>query len=104
MRPRSNAKRPRGSDLVVNRFELQIVVEDLDAPVAAVSDVDIALGIGGSLAAARLLSGMLYGVQPADPRTLAGVSLLLLASSALASFLPARRAANVEPVVALRHE
>lgn len=64
----------------------------------------IAAGVVASLAATRLLTGQLYGVKPADPATFTAVTLLLLAVAALASYLPARRAAAVSPVRALRRE
>ena len=64
----------------------------------------LALGIGATLAFSRVLSNLLYGIQPADPATLAQVSLLLLAVAALAILLPARRAAQVDPMAALREE
>jgi ABC-type antimicrobial peptide transport system permease subunit len=51
-----------------------------------------------------VVASLLYGVQPADPRVLALVSLTLLAVSALAMALPAGRAARVDPMVALRDE
>ncbi|MGH9541727.1 MAG: ABC transporter permease [Terriglobales bacterium] len=67
-----------------------------------------ALGLlAGALAAwlsARLLARFLFGVAPADPLTFALVALLLLAVAALACWLPARRAARVDPVIALRYE
>jgi putative ABC transport system permease protein len=66
------------------------------------------LGLAGGLAAAatasRLLASALRGVGPRDPATFAAVVLLLTAAAALASYLPARRAANVDPMAALRSE
>ena len=64
----------------------------------------IALGAAGTLAAARLLAGLLHGVEPRDPATLAGVAALLFAVALTAAWLPARRAAGVEPTTALRAE
>ncbi|HKS95173.1 MAG TPA: FtsX-like permease family protein, partial [Terriglobia bacterium] len=64
----------------------------------------VALGIPAALAGSRLISSMLYGVKPADPLTLAAGTLLMLGTAALAGYLPARRAARVDPMVALRHE
>jgi hypothetical protein len=64
----------------------------------------IALGCGLALLAGRLIQGLLVGVSPRDPLTLAGVVVLLLATAIVASFVPARRAARVDPVDALRPE
>jgi len=64
----------------------------------------LALGLPLALASSRLLRGMLFGVRPADPATLAVVSAALLAAAALACPVPARRATRVDPTVALRHE
>jgi predicted permease len=63
----------------------------------------VALGIAGALAVTRLLHSMLYGVSATDPLVFAGVSLFLLAVSSLAAYIPARRAARVDPYVALRN-
>lgn len=64
----------------------------------------LAAGLGAALGLTRFLSGMLYGIKPADARTLATVSLLLAVVAFLATFIPARRAAHVDPMVALRYE
>lgn len=61
-----------------------------------------AIGLGGALAVARILTRLLPGVQPGDPLTLSAVAALLLAVAAVASYLPARRGSHVDPVVTLR--
>lgn len=61
-------------------------------------------GLAGSLALARLLRGLLFGVGPTDPGAVAAAAVALLAAAALAAWLPARRAARVEPAIALREE
>ena len=64
----------------------------------------IALGVAGSIGLNRLLGDLLYGVRPTDPLVLASVSLVLAGVAVLASYIPARRAARVDPMVALRYE
>lgn len=68
--------------------------------------VGFACGVGLALSFAftRLLSGMLYGVSPSDPITLFGAVVMVMAIAALAALLPARRAARVDPMIALRTE
>ncbi len=66
--------------------------------------IGVVAGVAGSLAATRVLSSLLYGVSSTDPLTLAAVSLVLIAIALLATYLPARRAARIDPMVALRCE
>jgi predicted permease len=69
-----------------------------------VAALGIALGVAGAVALTRVLASQLYGVSPTDPVTFAGLALLVLTVAALASWLPARRATRVDPMIALREE
>jgi predicted permease len=64
--------------------------------------VGVAAGLGAAAGLTRYLASLLYGVQPLDAVTIAGAVVVLLACSALAAWIPARRAASVEPMEALR--
>jgi ABC-type antimicrobial peptide transport system permease subunit len=64
----------------------------------------IAIGVPVTIALTRLISVRLFGVSASDPVTIALATSVLLAVAALAGFLPARRAAKVDPMVALRYE
>jgi putative ABC transport system permease protein len=66
--------------------------------------IGIALGLVGAVGATRLLQGMLFGVTPLDPATFVAVSLMFGLVATVASYVPARRATQVDPMVALRNE
>jgi len=70
----------------------------------AVAGIGILLGLGGAIAATRVVKSYLVGVSAVDPITFAGVPVILLVVTAVASFLPARRASGIDPVTALREE
>jgi ABC-type antimicrobial peptide transport system permease subunit len=71
---------------------------------AALGSVGVAVGLALALVLTRLMTALLFGVSPADPATYATVAGGLLAVAVLASYLPAKRAARVDPAVALRAE
>ena len=64
----------------------------------------LVIGLAGALSLTRYLSSLLYGVRPTDPATFVVVSSFLAMAAFVASFIPARRATRVDPMVALRHE
>jgi ABC-type antimicrobial peptide transport system permease subunit len=68
----------------------------------------VALGVGIGLAAAmattRLVSGLLFGLTPTDPLTIALATIMMIGVAALAGYLPARRASRIDPMIALRYE
>ena len=82
------------------RDVLRLVVGQGAARVAVGVAVGVALGLGLT----RLMQGLLYGVRPTDPLTFAAVTAVLMAVGIAAAWLPARRAAGVDPMTALRHE
>lgn len=71
---------------------------------AALALIGTLLGVAGAFAMTRVLSSMLYEVKEMDPLTFVAVPLVLLAVALAACLIPARRAMNVDPIVALRHE
>jgi putative ABC transport system permease protein len=64
----------------------------------------VALGLAGAFYSSRFLESLLFGVRPNDPATLASVAGVFLVVTLVASYVPARRAARVDPIVALRAE
>jgi putative ABC transport system permease protein len=79
---------------------VRLVLRQSAIPVA----IGLALGIAGSLASGRLLNDLLYEVKPGDPAVIVAIAGLLLFVALLSSWLPARRAATVDPLPALREE
>jgi ABC-type antimicrobial peptide transport system permease subunit len=80
------------------------IVAELVAKALRVVGIACVAGIALSFAFAGLLAGMLYGVSSADPLTLVAVVVLVTAVGVVAAFLPALRAARVDPMVVLREE
>jgi ABC-type lipoprotein release transport system permease subunit len=66
--------------------------------------IGTAMGVAAAAAAARMIRGLLFGVESTDVTTFVAVATLLLAISAVACWLPARRASSVDPILALRTE
>ncbi len=66
--------------------------------------IGVVIGLPLSLAAGRVVSSQLFGITGTDPLAISGATTILLATAALASYFPARRASRVDPMVALRHE
>jgi putative ABC transport system permease protein len=64
----------------------------------------VAIGIAGAAAATPLIRSLLFGVTPSDVPTFVGIAALLAATAFVASYIPARRATCVDPMVALRYE
>jgi putative ABC transport system permease protein len=80
------------------------VIRMMLAEGAALSGIGVACGLIAAALLTRLLAGLLFGISATDPVTFAAVSALLVAVAALASYLPARWAAAVDPLIALRTE
>lgn len=70
----------------------------------ALAVIGVALGLGGAFALARLIRSLLFGVQASDPVTFVAIAALLAVIALVASYIPARRAAQIDPMVSLRWE
>ena len=79
---------------------LRLVLQQGMRPIA----LGTVAGLLGSLAATRVVASQLYGVSPSDPLTLASIVVLLITAALFACWIPARRAAKVDPMEALRYE
>jgi len=77
-----------------------VVLRDLMGTVA----VGLALGLAGAFALLQLTHSLMFGIQPADPLPIAAALIIFGVAAALACSIPARRAAAIDPMVALRHE
>jgi len=64
----------------------------------------VAIGLGASLVMTRLMGSLLFNMSPTDPVTLSAVALILALVALVACYLPARRAARVDPMIALKHD
>ena len=71
---------------------------------ARLAILGVAIGFGASLLLTRWMQGLLYEVSAGDPLTVMGTAILLTGVALLACFIPARRATQIDPLVALRHE
>jgi predicted permease len=99
----SRRTREIGIRMAVGATQAQ-VLQSVARRAATVIGAGLVLGLGLALAAGRLLERILYGVKPNDPLTFAIVFALMLSIGAAATFLPARRAARIDPMQALRRE
>jgi putative ABC transport system permease protein len=70
----------------------------------ALTLVGVAAGIVGSLTVTKVIAGILYGVTPTDASTFVGIALLFASVALLATYIPARRAATMDPTIAFRSE
>jgi len=80
------------------------VMRDVLCDGARLTGGGLILGLAGAFVGTRLLSSMLFGIGSTDAITFAGVAIILTTVALMASYLPARRATKVDPIIALRYE
>jgi putative ABC transport system permease protein len=83
---------PRGIRVLVVRHGIVVAV------------AGVALGLAGALVVGRFMQSLLFGIKGTDPLTFASIALLLGLVALVASYVPARRAARIDPMLALRNE
>lgn len=93
-----------GANAAIFAVVERVVINPLPYPHGVVVLIGTAIGLGGALAGGQLIASVLYGVSPRDPRVFATVPLALQLVAVLACWLPARRAAALNPTTALRAE
>ena len=92
-----------GARMAIGATRLSVLKMVLGQSIA-LALMGVMLGLAGCVAATRVLSTFLFGIKATGPCTLGGVALFLVAAAAGASYIPARRGASVDPLVALRTE
>ena len=92
-----------GIRMALGAQQYQLLLMVLGQTVSTLA-VGLTVGVAGALFATRLMGSLLFGIRPTDPLTFSSMAALLAAVALVASYIPARRAAKVDPVVALRNE
>jgi putative ABC transport system permease protein len=92
-----------GIRMALGAQQYQLLLMVLGQTVSTLA-VGLTVGVAGALIATRLMGSLLFGIRPTDPLTFSSMAALLAAVALVASYIPARRAAKVDPVVALRNE